>query len=162
MLKDQRALILLDESNDRVAWRNASPLQLLYQRWQIIGLRRHFTSKYSNPLRWVFTDKARSIIREHFRRLRKLPQSPGDVLGVTPETRQHRVFRFIHSKLLPQTPLPPASSRRFWAERDSESTALTCCRHSITSASRPIDRRATMRPRQRARRGHSPLITART
>ena len=49
------------------------------------------------------------------------------------------------------------SSRRFWAERDSESTALTCRRHSITFASRSIDRRATMRLRQHAPRKARPF-----
>ena len=109
MQEDQRALVLLDEANDRVSERNASPLQLHHQRWQIVGSCRHFASIHPDPLQWVLVDETRSIIREHFRRLRKLPQSPRDILGIAPETRQYRVYRISHSKVLLQAPLPPAS-----------------------------------------------------
>ena len=53
MLEDQRALVLLDEANDRVAERNVSPLQRLHQRWQIVGPCGHFASIHPDPLRWV-------------------------------------------------------------------------------------------------------------
>ena len=170
MLKDQRALILLDESNDRVAWWNASPLQLLYQRWQIIGLRRHFTSIHSNPLQWVFILIRRGRSFESISADFENSRSPLAMSSGSLPKRDRIGFSgsFIRSSSLKRLCRPrldrrqSESSRRFWAERDSESTALTCRRHSITFASRPIDRRATMRLRQRAQRGHSPMTTART
>ena len=164
MLEDQRALVLLDEANDRVAERNASPLQLHHQRWQIVGSCRHFASIHPDPLRWVLVDEPRSIIREHFRRHRKLPQSPRDTLGIAPETRQYRAFRISHSKVLLQVPLPPASQPSavpvFGAIPGRTRRGIHCLerrRHTATSVSQSIEGRATLRCRAaRARRPFSP------